>query len=148
MNPYLPLPDPDRLRSTPPRFSWIDHRLLRDGHLAACASTEALALYLLLVAAADARGVSYYSDQKMCELLVMSAASLAKARRRLLDTGLIAWRRPYYQVLSLDPEDIRRARLRQPSSRQGRSCQSVSIQEALQQIAGSLSKDHDSEPKP
>ena len=30
----------DRLRSTPPRFSWIDHRLLRDGHLASCASTR------------------------------------------------------------------------------------------------------------
>jgi hypothetical protein len=36
---------PERLRQVPPQFSWVDHRLVRDRHIAG-KSAEALALYL------------------------------------------------------------------------------------------------------
>ena len=52
---------PERLRRVPPQFSWIDHRLVRDRHIAG-RSAEALALYLFLVTVADGQGLSYYSD--------------------------------------------------------------------------------------
>ena len=138
MNSSISLPDPQRPRRTPARFSWIDHRLLRDGHLAACTSPEALALYLLLVAACDARGLSYYSDKRLGKLLGLDADRLAKARRRLIKNGLIAWRKPHYQVLSLDPEMIKEARLRDPSQQQDRSAQSISLQEALAQLSSKI----------
>ena len=44
---------PERLRTVPSQFSWLDHRLVRERHLERC-STEALALYLFLVTVADA----------------------------------------------------------------------------------------------
>lgn len=148
MNDHRPLPDPDRLRRTPARFSWVDHRLLRNGHLAACPCTKALALYLILVAAADARGLSYYSDKRLSKLLDITGKELAQARRRLIDASLVAWRSPHYQVLSLDPDDIRRARLRQPSARSDRSCETMSLQQALQQIGTALNQSTDTDAKP
>jgi hypothetical protein len=93
---------PERLRQVPPQFSWIDQRLVRDGHLGRC-SPQALAFYLLLVTVADAQGLSYYSDPKAARLLSLSPAELGAARRGLLQAGLIAYEPPLYQVLSLDP---------------------------------------------
>ena len=143
MNPNAPnrpanVPDPDRLRHTPRRFSWIDHRLLRDDHLAACACPKALALYLVLVTASDPRGLSYYSDKRLAALLALPLDELIKARRRLIGTGLIAWRQPYYQVLSLDPDDIRQSRLRNRTLQENdpeRSNQTMSIGDVLRQMA-------------
>ncbi len=140
------LPDPDRCRHTPRRFSWIDHRLLRDDHLAACACPEALALYLVLVTASDARGISYYSDKRLAALLSRSLDELRKARRRLIDSGLIAWRQPYYQVLSLDPDDIRQSRLRNRTLQENdpeRSNQTMSIGDVLRQMASGPSEPKD-----
>lgn len=139
MNPSTPLPDPARLRRLPERFSWLDHRLLRNGHLQACSSPEALALYLVLTSAADARGLSYYSDKRLSKILALSSSRLSQARRCLIDNSLIAWRQPHYQVLCLDPETIREARLRNPAQQQNRSGQPMSLQEALQQIAQATS---------
>jgi hypothetical protein len=151
MNPNAPnrpvnVPDPDRLRHTPRRFSWIDHRLLRDDHLAACACPKALALYLVLVTASDARGLSYYSDKRLAALLALSTGELSKARRRLIDTGLIAWRQPYYQVLSLDPDDIRQSRLRNRALQERdpeRSNQIMSIGDVLRQMSSGPSETKD-----
>lgn len=98
-----PLLCPERLRHVPRQFSWIDQRLVRDRHIEG-RSAEALALYLLLCTVADARGLSYYSDPTASELLGLSAARLHAARAELAGAGLIAWRRPFYQVLSLEPE--------------------------------------------
>lgn len=92
---------PHRLRRVPRQFSWIDQRLVRQGHIGRC-SPEALALYLLLVTVADAEGLSYYSDPTAGRLLNLSADSLAAARKELCTNGLIAYRRPLYQVLSLE----------------------------------------------
>ena len=94
---------PPRLRRVPRQFSWIDHRLLRDGHFGRCGGPPALALYLLLVTAADAQGLSYYSDKSAVRLLALSAEELRAARRALLAAGLIAYEAPLYQVLSLEP---------------------------------------------
>ena len=44
---------PERVRKIPPQFSWVDHRLVRDRHIARC-DAQALALYLFLVTVADA----------------------------------------------------------------------------------------------
>lgn len=85
----------------PPQFSWIDQRLIRDGHIRG-RTTGALALYLFLCTVADAQGISYYCDGSVCELLGLDCPGLGAARRELMDTGLVAYRRPFYQVLSLE----------------------------------------------
>ena len=77
---------PQRLRRVPEQFSWIDHRLVRDRHIVG-RSAGALSLYLFLVTVADGSGLSYYSDQGICQLLPLDAAALAAARRELLAAG-------------------------------------------------------------
>jgi hypothetical protein len=93
---------PERLRQVPPQFSWIDQRLVRDRHLKRC-DVQALALYLVLVTVADAQGLSYYGEASLTRLLSMPAARLIQARADLIRLDLIAYERPLYQVLSLDP---------------------------------------------
>ena len=92
----------ERLRRVPESFSWLDHRLVRDRHLSRC-SVEALALYLFLVTVCDGEGLSYYSDRVIAELLPLDGAALARARQQLLAVRLIAYQKPLYQVLALDP---------------------------------------------
>ena len=141
------LPDPERCRHTPRRFSWLDHRLLRDDHLEACACPKALALYLVLACASDARGLSYYSDKRLAALLALSRDELVRARQRLIESSLIAWRKPHYQVLSLDPEDIRLSHLRKTSRQEERdperSCRTMSIGDVLRKMAGGPSEPED-----
>jgi hypothetical protein len=67
-------------------------------------SPEALALYVLLVCAADAQGLSFYSDARVAELLALAPPALAQARRQLMALGLIAYQKPLYQLLSLEGE--------------------------------------------
>lgn len=93
---------PQRRRRIPPQFSWIDHRLVRDGYVEG-RSAPALALYLFLVTVADAEGLSWYSEPALCGLLAWSSAQLQSARAELQQAGLIAYRRPLYQVLDLAP---------------------------------------------
>jgi hypothetical protein len=52
---------------------------------------------------ADAQGTSYYSDATVSGLLSFQMDDLAKARAELITAGFIAFRAPYYQVLSLAP---------------------------------------------
>jgi hypothetical protein len=93
---------PDRLRQVPTQFSWIDQRLVRDGHIGRC-NAHALALYLMLVTVSDSRGLSYYGDPSITRSLSMSQEQLDIARDELIRVGLIAYTRPLYQVLSLEP---------------------------------------------
>ena len=95
----------ERLRRVPESFSWIDHRLVRDKHFRRC-SAPALALYLFLVTVGDAEGLSYYSDRSLCGWLSLDEAGVQRARRELMAAGLIAYERPLYQVLSLDPQCV------------------------------------------
>lgn len=96
---------PNRIRKTPKQFSWLDHRLVRDRYIDRCSHTAA-ALYLFLVTVADAQGLSYYSDATISERLGMGPALLEKARKELIHIGLIAYRSPLYQVLSLDESSL------------------------------------------
>ena len=93
--------DPERLRKIPPQFSWIDQRLVRE-HYIERLSHAADALYLFLLTVADARGLSFYSERSIGRYLAMAADGLDHARKELLRADLIAYRKPLYQVLSLD----------------------------------------------
>jgi hypothetical protein len=109
----------ERIRKVPSQFSWVDHRLVRDRYLEAI-THEAAALYLFLVTVADAQGLSYYSDAAIMKRLAMDALILDETRRNLIGAGLIAYKKPIYQVLSLEPQvlhpDPARTPLGQPLS--------------------------------
>lgn len=92
---------PQRVRQVPKHFSWLDHRLVRNHHIEQC-SHPAATLYLFLVTVGDNRGLSYYGDDSIMSRLSMDGVTLEKARDNLIQIGLIAWRKPLYQVLSLD----------------------------------------------
>ena len=78
--------NPERLRKVPPQFSWIDHRLVQENYFLRC-DHSSWTLYLFLASVADADGLIYYSD-----------ASL-----QLVQAELIAYEKPLYQILSLEP---------------------------------------------
>lgn len=107
---------PDRIREVPPSFSWLDHRLVRHNYLKDC-DHSALALYLFLVTVGDAQGLSYYSDKRICGELKMSFADLAAARRQLERAELIAYQKPLYQVLALEPEKVADSRSGSPQGK-------------------------------
>lgn len=92
---------PDRIRSIPAQFSWVDHRFVRDHHLEHL-SHEAAKLYLFLITVADCLGLSYYSDTSVCARLVIDAPTLNRARRQLITSGLAIYKKPLYQLLPLD----------------------------------------------
>jgi hypothetical protein len=129
------LVDAARRRRVPRQFSWVDQRLVRDGHIGRC-SHSALALYLFLVTVCDAEGLSYYAEQSLCGRLNMSADALRQSRCELLSAGLIAYEHPLYQVLALDPQPLMPA----PSGAAHRSVggqgEAVSIGQVLQTILG------------
>ena len=94
--------NPQRLRKVPPQFSWIDHRLVQENYFVRC-DHSSWALYLFLVSVADVDGLSYYSDASLMRRLKMDEIQLSLSRRQLIQNGLIAYEKPLYQVLSLDP---------------------------------------------
>ena len=93
---------PQQRRHIPPQFSWVDHRLVREGHVQG-RSAPALALYLFLVTVADAEGLSWYSEATLCRQLSWNGPQLQRARAELQQAALIAYRKPLYQVLDLTP---------------------------------------------
>ena len=93
--------DPTRVRRIPPQFSWVDQRLVRENRLLGT-SVEAWALYLFLITVADAQGLSYYADTSIGRQLALAPEHLSRARQVLIDTELIAYSPPLYQVLALD----------------------------------------------
>ena len=92
-----------RVRKIPQSFSWIDHRLVRDRHIELCSHAQA-ALYLFLACVSDDKGLSFYGDQSIMVRLSMDQQALNKARSGLIKNSLIAWQKPVYQVLSLEPQ--------------------------------------------
>ena len=94
--------DPARLRHLPPRFSWLDQRLITDQRLRRC-SRPAQALYLFLAIVSDAQGLSYYSDPSIQAHLDMPQNELQAARSELIELSLIAFKKPLCQLLDLDP---------------------------------------------
>lgn len=107
---------PHRIRRVPKQFSWLDHRLVRERFIDRCTHAAA-ALYLFLVTVADAAGMSYYGDASIGQRLSMDTATLQAARDNLVRIGLIAWKRPLYQVLSFENRtDAHRTSMAQPAS--------------------------------
>jgi hypothetical protein len=100
---------PQRRRHIPPQFSWVDHRLVRDGHLQG-RSAPALALYLFLVTVSDAEGLSWYSEASLGRHLGWTVPEVRTARSELQQAGLIACRLPLCQVLDLAPTEPPRSR--------------------------------------
>lgn len=92
----------NRVRKVPRSFSWIDHRLVSDKHIDRF-SHPAATLYLFLACVADDKGLSYYGDQTIMGKLSMDLQTLQNARSELILHGLIAWQKPLYQVLCLEP---------------------------------------------
>lgn len=90
-----------RLRHIPAQFSWIDQRLVFEGHLGRL-DAHAAALYLFLLTVADAQGLSYWGNARVARLLGVAPVALARAREDLVRAGLIVYERPLYQVLALD----------------------------------------------
>jgi hypothetical protein len=93
---------PKRVRKVPKSFSWIDHRLVSDRLIELC-SHAAATLYLFLLCVGDDKGLSYYGDKSIMSKLSMDQQTLENARSDLSRNGLLAWQKPIYQVLSLEP---------------------------------------------
>lgn len=82
---------PQRVRRIPSRFSWVDHRQVRDRHIESC-SHPAAALYLFLVTVADKDGLSYYSEPTLMSSLQMDAKNLDERGKTLLLPALLPMR--------------------------------------------------------
>lgn len=120
--------EPKRLRRVPRQFGWADHRLLLDRHLERC-TAAAWGLYLFLVVAGDAQGLSYYSDAAVCRILSLTPNVLTKLRQELLTAELLAYQKPLYQVLSIEKPLCRfdaRTKMEEP----------ISVGVILQQLLG------------
>lgn len=90
-----------KLRRVPHQFSWVDQRLVRERYIDQL-SHPACALYLFLLTVADAQGLSFYADRSLCQRLTLTQNELHQARAHLIRRGLVAYKRPLYQVLALD----------------------------------------------
>ena len=122
---------PQRRRRVPPQFSWVDHRLVRDGHVQG-RSASALALYLFLVTVADADGLSWYSEETLCGQLSCDPTQLHRDRAELQQAALIAYRKPLYQVLDLAPVPV------SATSTPRRGSEAVAVGDILKSILGGV----------
>jgi hypothetical protein len=96
-------PQPDRIRSIRGSFSWIDHRFLRQGFDQGLTRLEKL-FYFVLIAVSNRDGVSFYSDERLWEILeIRHGHELTGARDELVARDLIAFDDGVYQVLDLPP---------------------------------------------
>jgi hypothetical protein len=92
--------NPDRIRRIDKGFSFIPHRFVTDGFLAALGQNELL-LYLFLVLVSDRFGLSFYSYDAICSLLGIRLDQYIQARNSLIDKDLIAFNGTLFQVLDL-----------------------------------------------
>lgn len=106
------VPDPLHVRRIEGSFGWLDHRLLREGHLEGMTLTD-LAVYVFLVLAADRSGVSFYRKDVISRKLDIGWGDFEEAKRRLIERRFIAFRPfsptevdGFYQVLPLPPGGV------------------------------------------
>ncbi len=92
--------NPDRIRRINGGFSFIPHRFVCDGFLAALQQKELL-LYLFLVIVSDRYGLSFYSYDAICTLLQLDLDQYINAINGLIDKNLIAFDGTVFQVLDL-----------------------------------------------
>ncbi|MBN1757738.1 MAG: hypothetical protein JW863_05445 [Chitinispirillaceae bacterium] len=130
----------ERLRRVPQRFSWLDQRLVRDRHLCGI-SHSSLALYLFPVIVSDADGLSYYLDESIGQHLNMTVLQVRHAREELCGAGLIAYSKPFYQVLSLEKPAARKDAVATCDSaprQRGVGSDPVALGELLRQAIGGV----------
>lgn len=84
-------PYPELQRRPRGAFGWLEAELLHDGWLADL-GPHATATLLLLALAADRRGASFFSRDKMALALDISRHELDHALQSLLEAGLVAHR--------------------------------------------------------
>ena len=105
--------NPQRLRRIDGGFSFIPHRFLSDGFVAAL-SQQALLLYLFLVLVSDRHGLSFYAYDRICTLCRFTLEEYLQAREELLEKDLIAFAEGCFQVLDLPPAPVHRSREKRP----------------------------------
>lgn len=96
---------PERLRSIPRSFSWIDRDLFHRGFLARLQPGE-INLYFFLALVAGPEGTSFWSHGTIAKLLKVSVDEHLDLLRGLIQKDLVAFSYPTFQVLSL-PERSR-----------------------------------------
>lgn len=126
---------PERKRVLTPPFAWIDRRFLLHGFLIELSHHENL-LYFFLVLAADRDGLSFYSYDKICQLLKLAVDDYIQARNGLIDKGLIAFDGRQFQVLALPKSPPRRYQTPPQAHTVGSTCDA----EALANIFARLAK--------
>ena len=92
--------DSERVRTMPAQFGAVDRRLVYDKHIRRM-SIDELALYVFLECVSDTEGLSFYSEERICEYLHFSLNGLWAARDGLVQGGFLLYRRPMYQLLNL-----------------------------------------------
>jgi len=92
--------DPNRIRHMPTQFAPIDRRLVYD-RLICRLTHQQTTLYLFLQCVGDAAGLSYYSDERICQYLNFSVPELREARQGLIQRQVVLYRKPIYQLLDL-----------------------------------------------
>ena len=91
---------PERMRKITASFAFIEHRFLHEGYWSSLSLHELL-LYLLLVMVSDRGGMSYYSYDKICMMLLITFDEYIMARNGLIYKDLIAFNGSLFQGLSL-----------------------------------------------
>ena len=84
----------------PTQFGAVDRQLVYQKHIRRM-SLEQIALYVFLQCVGDAEGLSFYSDERICEYLHFSLNGLWKSREGLVQRGFLLYSRPIYQLLDL-----------------------------------------------
>jgi hypothetical protein len=92
--------DPERVRTLPAQFGALDRRLVYHSHFRRM-NTEQIALYAFLQCVSDTQGLSFYSDERICEELPLTLDGLWAARKDLVQGGFVLYRQPLYQLLNL-----------------------------------------------
>lgn len=92
--------DKDRIRRIRGSFSCIEHRFINN-RLIDLLETSEILLYFFLSTVGDFQGVSFYSSERMADILKITVPIIAAARSELMGKGFIAYRNGVYQVLDL-----------------------------------------------
>jgi hypothetical protein len=118
----------NRIRCTNGGFSFIPHRFLTDGFLAALDQHQLL-LYFFLVLASDRYGLSYYAYDSICTATRLTVEQYIEARNSLIKKDLIAFDGTLFQVLEL------------PSKPPGPMTQKAPASCLIQQLAKQVGKE-------
>jgi hypothetical protein len=120
--------NPQRVRQINGGFSFIPHRFVFDGFLAALGQKELL-LYLFLVVVSDRNGLSFYSYDSICTLLELNLDEYIASRDSLIEKDLVAFDGTLFQVLDLPQKP---SQVLTPSRRSGNE-KPVLIAQVIQQ---------------